>query len=115
VGLIRYPDRCQFTGAVQLGKVARVSPVSLDPLAWLPRYQRWRHHGTVVPHAGELPLPEHIANHGGTTAMNTAMKGVARIRPSTPNKVPRIVCDTIVMAGGRVPARFCTKGAIIEA
>jgi hypothetical protein len=26
VGLIRYPDCCQFTGAVQLGKVDRVSP-----------------------------------------------------------------------------------------
>jgi hypothetical protein len=39
VGLIRHPDWCQFTGAVQPGKVGRVSPVSFDPLAWLPRNQ----------------------------------------------------------------------------
>lgn len=49
VGLIRYPDRCQFTGAVQLGKVDRVSPVSLDPLVRLSRNQRWSNHGTIVP------------------------------------------------------------------
>ena len=34
VGLIRYPDRCQFTGTVELGKVDCVSPVRLDPLAF---------------------------------------------------------------------------------
>jgi hypothetical protein len=39
VCLIRYPDRCQFTGAVQLGEVGCVSPVSLDPLARLLRDQ----------------------------------------------------------------------------
>jgi len=42
VGLIRNPDRGQFTGAVQLGKINRIPPVSLDPLAWLSRDQRWR-------------------------------------------------------------------------
>ncbi len=35
MGLIRNPDRGQFTGAVQLGKVDRIPPVGLDPLAWL--------------------------------------------------------------------------------
>jgi hypothetical protein len=56
MGLIRNPDRGQFTGAVQLGKVDRIPPVSLDPLARLARDQRWSDHGTVVPHSGELPL-----------------------------------------------------------
>ena len=35
MGLIRNPDRGQFTGAVQLGKVDRIPPVGFDPLAWL--------------------------------------------------------------------------------
>src|SRR6516225_6693917 len=56
MGLIRHPHRCQFTGAVQLGKVDRVSPVSFDPLARLARNQRWSDHGTIVPHAGKLSL-----------------------------------------------------------
>ena len=56
VGLIRYPDRCQFTGAVQLGKVDRVSPARLDPLARLSRNRRWSNYGTIVPHAGKLPV-----------------------------------------------------------
>ena len=47
VGLIRHPDRGQFTGAVQLGKVDRVPPVGLDPLAWLSRDQRWRDDGVL--------------------------------------------------------------------
>ena len=50
------PVRNQFTGAVQLGKVDRVSPVSLDPLARPSRDQRWSDHGTIVPHAGKLSL-----------------------------------------------------------
>jgi hypothetical protein len=33
MGLIRHPDRGQFTGAVLLGKVNRIPPVGLDPLA----------------------------------------------------------------------------------
>jgi len=56
VGLIRYPDRCQFTGTVELGKVDCASPVRLDPLARLSRNQRWSDHGTIVPHAGKLSL-----------------------------------------------------------
>ena len=56
MGLIRHPDWCQFTGAVQLGKVDRVSPVSFDPLARLPWNQRWSDHRTIVPHAGKLTL-----------------------------------------------------------
>src|SRR5271169_1117654 len=46
MGVIRNPDRGQFTGAVQLGKVDRIPPVSLDPLARLARDQRWGNHGT---------------------------------------------------------------------
>jgi hypothetical protein len=30
MGLIRHQDRCQFTGAAQLGKVDRVPPVSFE-------------------------------------------------------------------------------------
>ena len=41
MGLIRHPDRGQFTGEVLLGKVDRIPPVGLDPLAWLSRDQRW--------------------------------------------------------------------------
>ena len=33
MGLIRNPDRGQFTGPVQLGEVDRIPPVGLDPLA----------------------------------------------------------------------------------
>ncbi len=49
VGLIRHPDRGQLTGTALLGKVARVSPVSLDPLARFSRYQRRSDHGAIVP------------------------------------------------------------------
>ena len=56
VGLIRHPDRGQFTGAVQLGKIDRIPPVGLDPLAWLSRDQRWRHDGAFVSRYGELSL-----------------------------------------------------------
>ena len=56
MGLIRNPDRGQFTGAMQLGKVDRIPPVGLDPLAWLARDQRWSDHGTFVPRGGELSL-----------------------------------------------------------
>jgi hypothetical protein len=51
--LIRNPDRGQFTGAMQLGKVDRIPPIGLDPLAWLSRDQRW---GDDVSHSGELSL-----------------------------------------------------------
>ena len=51
MGLIRHPDRCQFTGAMQLGEVDRISPVGLDPLARLARNQRWSDHDAVVPRA----------------------------------------------------------------
>ena len=56
MGLIRHPDRGQFTGAVQLGKVDRVPPVGLDPLAWLSRDQRWRDDGAFVSRSSELSL-----------------------------------------------------------
>ena len=56
VGLIRNPDRGQFTGAVQLGKIDRIPPVSLDPLAWLSRDQRWRDDGAFVSRFRELSL-----------------------------------------------------------
>ena len=56
VGLIRNPDRGQFTGAVQLGKIDRIPPVGLDPLTWLSRDQRWRDDGAFVPRSGELSL-----------------------------------------------------------
>jgi len=56
VGRIRHPDRGQFSSAVHLGKVDRIPPVSLDPLARLSRDQRWSNHGTVVPHSSELAL-----------------------------------------------------------
>jgi len=56
VGLIRNPDRSQFAGAVQLGKVDRIPPVGLDPLAWLSRDQRWRNDGALVSRFGELSL-----------------------------------------------------------
>ena len=56
MGLIRNPDRSQFTGAVQLGKIDRIPPVGLDPLAWLSRDQRWRDDGAFVSRFGELSL-----------------------------------------------------------
>lgn len=60
----RCRDSSAAMSAAQLGKLARVSPLSLDPLARLPRYQRWRDHGTLVPHAGELPLNAVAARPG---------------------------------------------------
>jgi hypothetical protein len=38
--LIGHSDRGQFTGAVQLGKVDRITAVRFDPLAFA-RDQRW--------------------------------------------------------------------------
>ena len=56
VGLIRNPDRGQFTGSVQLDKVDRIPPVGLDPLVWLARDQRWRDDGAFVSRYCQLPL-----------------------------------------------------------
>jgi hypothetical protein len=56
MGLIRIPNRGQFTGAVQLGEVDRIPPIGLDPLAWLSRDQRWCDDGAFVSRSGELPL-----------------------------------------------------------
>src|SRR6201997_5365689 len=56
VGLIRNPDRGQFTGAVLLGEVDRIPSVGLDPLARLARDQRWRDDGAFVSRFGELSL-----------------------------------------------------------
>ena len=54
MGLIGHPDRGQFTGAVQLGKVDRIPPIGLDPLARLSRDQRWRDDSAFVSRSGEL-------------------------------------------------------------
>ena len=51
VRLIGHPDRGQFTGAVQLGKVDRIASIRFDPLAWLARDQRRSDHGTFMPNA----------------------------------------------------------------
>src|SRR6516165_7458243 len=62
--LIRHPDRGQFTGAVQLGKLGRIPPVSLDPLARLPRNQRWGNHNTLVTGRGKLSVDAVAAGAG---------------------------------------------------
>jgi hypothetical protein len=67
MGLIRNPDRGQFTGAVQLGKVDRIPPVGLDPLAWLSRDQRWRDDGAFVSRSAELSLNAVTARPGFVT------------------------------------------------
>ena len=56
MGLTRNPDRGRLTGVVQLGKVDRIPPVGIDPLAWLSRDQRWGDHFAFVSRSGELPL-----------------------------------------------------------
>jgi hypothetical protein len=54
VGLIGHPDRRQFTGAVQPGKVDRIAAVRFDPIAWFAGDQRRRNHGAFVPHGTQL-------------------------------------------------------------
>jgi len=50
MGLIGHPDRRQFTGAVQSGKVDRIAAVRFDPIARFAGDQRRRNHGTFVAH-----------------------------------------------------------------
>jgi len=54
MGLIGHPDRSQFTGAVQFGKVDRITAVRFDPIAWFAGDQRRRNHGAFVPHGTQL-------------------------------------------------------------
>jgi hypothetical protein len=38
------------------GKVDRIPPIGLDPIAWFSRDKRWGDDGTFVSHSGELSL-----------------------------------------------------------
>src|SRR3974377_292135 len=67
MGLIRHPHRGQFTRPVQLGKVDRIPTVSLDPLARLPRDQRWSDHNTFVPGLSKLSVDAVAAGAGFLT------------------------------------------------
>ena len=64
MGLIRNPDRGQFTGAMQLGEVDRISPVGLDPISRLARDQRWSHDDALMPGEGQLALNPIAARSG---------------------------------------------------
>ena len=64
MGLIRNPDRRQFTGPVQLGEVDRIPPVGLDPVTGLARDQRRSDDDTSVPCRGQLPLDAIAAGSG---------------------------------------------------
>jgi hypothetical protein len=67
MGLVRDPDRRQFTGAVQLGEVDRIPPIGLDPLTGFARDQRRRDDDAFVIHRRELPL-DAIATRSGFVA-----------------------------------------------
>ncbi len=56
MGLIRNPDRGQFTGPMQLGEIDRIPPVGLDPLTGLARDQRRSNDDASVPGRAQLPL-----------------------------------------------------------
>src|SRR4051812_43740481 len=56
VGLIRNPDRGQLSRPMQGGKLGRITPVGLDPIARLARDQRRGDHLAVVAKAVELSL-----------------------------------------------------------
>ena len=56
MGRVWNPDRGQFTRPVQLGKVDRIPPVGLDPVAGLARDQRRSDHDAFVPGFAQLPL-----------------------------------------------------------
>jgi hypothetical protein len=64
VRLIRHPDRRQLTGTVQPRELDRVPTVRLDPLPRLARYQRRRHHVTLVSHLTQLSLDAVAARAG---------------------------------------------------
>jgi hypothetical protein len=49
VGLIRNPDRGQFTGPMQLGEVDRIPPVGLDPISRFAGDQRGSHDNAAMP------------------------------------------------------------------
>ena len=89
MGLIRNPDRGQFTGAVQLGKIDRIPPVGLNPLAWLSRDQRWSDDGAFVSRFGELSL-------NAVTAWSGFITEPQFLDPDEPNSGIRLlprVCD----------------------
>ena len=58
------PHRRQFASPMQLGEVDRVSPIGLDPLAWLAGDQRRSDHDAVVLRRGQLSLNAVTARSG---------------------------------------------------
>jgi len=61
------PDRGQLAGAQEAGQGERVAPVGLDPVARLPRDQRRRDDGAMVPEPGEEPV-QAVAGRAGLVA-----------------------------------------------
>ena len=64
MSLIRNPDSGQFTGAMQLGEVDRISPIGLDPISRLARDQRRSHDDALMPGEGQLALNAIAARSG---------------------------------------------------
>src|SRR3954463_5365406 len=65
--LIRNPHSRQFTGAMQLGEIDRVTPISLDPIAGPSRDQRRCDDHTFVSGRRQLPL-DPVATWSGLVA-----------------------------------------------
>jgi len=56
LGGVGNPNRGELAGAIEARQAQAVSPVGLDPLAWLARNQRRRHHGAVLVGRDQLPV-----------------------------------------------------------
>ena len=64
MGLVRKPDRGQFTRPVQLGEVDRIPPVGLDAVTGVARDQRRSNDNASVPRCGHVPLNAVTARPG---------------------------------------------------
>jgi hypothetical protein len=79
MGVIGNPHRRQFAGPVEFGQHDRVTPVGLDPVAWLHRNERRRHHHAFMTKGDQLTIkaisarPSFVTEGQGTSALRQAL------------------------------------------
>ena len=106
MSLIRNPDSGQFTGAMQLGEVDRISPVGLDPISRLARDQRRSHDDALMPGEGSTGVECHsrkVRPHSRTEARSRH----ATASPPEPSQPPACSrsCHTRAHHSARPPRR----------
>jgi hypothetical protein len=86
VTLIRHPDGCQFSSAVQFGQGRRIATIGLNPLARPPRDQRRRDYDALVAKPGDLTM-QAIAGWSGLVAEGELLTPFGKLRYQTLNAV----------------------------